>query len=126
MWISAKLAKNVQEDAGSGEIGQVTIGGDRPAVVTRGESRGLSVAAPGGYLWRPAAGDQVLVIPCGEEYVVAGVVSDEAPEENGEVTIKSETGAVIRLKNNGEILLEGDVKVLGTLEINGIPVEVGG
>ena len=122
MWITEKLAKSGPAAQESGQIGKVTIGGDETAVLTQSENRGMCVAAPGGFVWRPSIGENVLVIKCGEENVVAGAISSEAPEENGEVYIKSKGGAEIRLKNNGDILLGGRVRITGTLELNGVPI----
>ena len=78
----------------------------------------------GGVIWRPAAGQRVLVIECeGGQRVVAGAVQEAGrPDlENGEVLIES-GAASIRLKNSGEILIKGRVNIEGELTVGGVPI----
>ena len=110
------------EAAPGADIGSVTIGGDSVAVLTEGEMRRLAIAAPGGYVWRPSAGDSVLVLKTSDgESLAVGALRNESPEgmENGEVYIISKGGAAIRLKNSGKIELLGEVEIQGSLSING-------
>ena len=60
MWTSER---NRRLSAGepAADVGVVTLNGDPAGVELGGERRWLSVYSPGGYRWRPAAGDQVLV-----------------------------------------------------------------
>lgn len=66
MWTSERgRLLTVQESAA--EVGVVTLGGDPAGVSLGGERRWLSVYGPGGYAWRPMAGDKVLVLKTGAE-----------------------------------------------------------
>ena len=56
MWTSERRRElPVREPAA--ELGEVTLGGDPAGVSLGGERRGLEVYGPGGYCWRPAAGE---------------------------------------------------------------------
>ena len=64
MWTS-KPAPRLPSEEPWADTGTVTLGGDPAAVSLGGERRQVPVYAPGGYQWRPAAGDQVLVLKAG-------------------------------------------------------------
>jgi len=120
MWLSKKAA-NGQTDSAINR-GEVTIGGLRPAVYTGAEQRGIGVCAPGGYAWKPKAGDDVIVIKCDDgEAQIAGMCMDGEGDNlnGGEVCIKSDGGASAFLKNDGSIILKGDIFIDGRLFING-------
>lgn len=115
-------AKSGKRAAAGADIGSVTIGGDSVAVLTEGELRELALVSPGGYVWRPQAGDSVLVLKTAEgESLAVGAIMGQSPPgmENGEVYIISKAGAALRLKNNGKIELLGDVEIEGTLNVSG-------
>lgn len=128
MWLS-KQTRPKNTAAGS-DLGVTTISGGSAGVVTRGEVRDLPVYGPGGYVWKPATGQTVLVIKGGtggEETCVAGAEQKDAPGAlaPGEVYIHSGGGSVC-LRNNGtveiqggSINLSGRVNVTGSLYING-------
>ena len=64
MWISEQGRRRPQAD-GTALVGQVTLPGDPAAVYLDGERRELPVYGPGGYIWRPAKDQQVLVLKTG-------------------------------------------------------------
>ena len=87
---------------------------------TRGEVRELPVYGPGGYVWLPENGAEVLVIkggPGGEEQCVAGTAQSEAPRDMqpGEIYLHGPGGSSVYLRENGV------VDIRGRLMINGIP-----
>ena len=97
-----------------------TIAGKRVGVVTRGAVRELPVYGPGGYVWLPENGAEVLVIkggPGGEEQCVAGLRQEEPPRgmKPGEIRIQGPGGTAIYFKENGM------VDIRGLLTINGVP-----
>ncbi len=112
MWLSGRK----HGGAGTGAmVGATTLEGDPAGAYLDGERRQLEVFAPGGYHWRPALGQQVLVIKEeGGGSCVAGArcSAELAP---GEVYIAG-GGAGIWLRSNGELDLCGDVRV------NGVPI----
>ena len=83
-----------------------------------GERRAVPVYGPGGYCWRPALGQELLVIKGEEGPCVAGAASDGAALRAGEILLFArEGGASLRLNNDGSIDLTGRVLV------NGVPIE---
>ena len=118
MWLSSQSRKAQRSGQGA-ETGVVTLEGEKTAVYLTGERRDLPVLSPGGYCWRPAEGETVLVLKSGadgEELWVAGVPGDGTDLAPGEVRIQSRQAAVF-LGNDGSIDLRGTVK------INGTPIE---
>ena len=96
------------------EIGTVTLGGDPAGVSLGGERRWLTVYGPGGYCWRPPAGDKVLVLKAGaegESPCVLGTVQGEAELKPGEVMLKGGTCS-LRLGQEG-LALEGELIING-------------
>lgn len=123
MWISKKMRP--APPTADADLGVTTIAGGQAGVLTRGEVRSLPVYGPGGYLWMPQNGAEVLVIkggPGGQEQCVVGMRqgAPEASMQPGEVLIRS-GGASIYLKADGSLLLRGRVCVEGELLINGEP-----
>lgn len=123
MWISRQM--KTAPPTADADLGVTTIAGGSAGVVTRGEVRSLPVYGPGGYIWMPESGGTVLVIkggPGGEEQCVAGTRQQAAPEgmQPGEVCIQSPGGSIF-LKRDGTIRLRGNVRLEGTLTVNGQP-----
>ena len=128
MWTSnRKLEGRVVECAA--DQGLVTLGGDPAAVYLGGERRWVSLYAPGGYQWRPKAGDKVLVVKAGEQQelpCLMGKRPEELPVdealEPGAVRIHGGTGAV--LLNQEGLTLKGDeVALEGEISVNGQELE---
>ena len=121
MWLSERAAvmKETAQDVVS--TGEVTMGGAVTGVYTNHEVRGAIVLSPGGYTWKPKGGDRVLVMKgsAGESYITGSLGDADAGLEEGEVKITSEGGAEILLKNNGNVILRGNIVIEGALEVNG-------
>ncbi len=65
MWTSNRKQDGRTQEA-PGDVGVVTLGGDPAGVYLSGERRWVAVYAPGGYQWRPAVGEKVLVLKAGD------------------------------------------------------------
>ena len=115
MWLSQQKRSGARREI-IAETGTVTLGGDPAGVYLSGERRGLPVYGPGGYQWRPAPGQQVLVLKAGadgESPGVAGVRQEDSPAP-GEVRISNADGsAAIWLSQGGALALTGLVTVNG-------------
>jgi len=117
MWLSEITSRGRGTENGAGP-GIVSVGGARPAVVTDGEQREARVFSPGGYCWRPAAGQAVLLVR-GTETCVAGAAQEDTSDLlPGEIRIAS-NGASVVLTNDGTI------KITGRLFVNGTEVKGG-
>jgi len=109
MWLSRQGRRNKNTEAGA-ELGTVTLTGDRPSVYLSGERRDLPLMGPGGYLWRPAPGQHVLVIKAGdqgEEPCIAGVETEAA------AGLGPGGNTAVRLGADGRLSLTGRVSVNG-------------
>lgn len=114
MWTSERgRLLPVQEPAA--ELGLVTLGGDPAGVNVGGERRWLPVYSPGGYSWRPAAGDKVLVLKAGAERespCVLGTPQQETDLKPGEVRLSGGGSGALwvsgsNLELRGQILING-------------------
>lgn len=119
MWISGKLAEHEMPDMASAQCGTVTVDGAETAVFSSGERRGAKTASPGGVIWKPRRGGEVLVVrggAFGEEAYIAGAVGqDEGDLEPGEVRVCSDKAEIV-LRNSGR------VDINGVVFINGMPL----
>ena len=117
MWTWEQSRQLPQREAAA-ESGAVTLSGDPAGVLLGGERRWLPVYAPGGYGWRPAEGDRVLVLKAGSEGEAPCILAAPQPTaelEPGEVQI-SGGSSTIRLGREG-LELNGEIRVNGrTLE----------
>ena len=115
-WERERRVRTAEPEA---QLGRVTLSGDT-AVNLGGERRGLLVCTPGGILWRPGDGEQVLVLKTGEQGESACVLArQETPEEDlqpGEVELYAPD---CRVKLTGT----GRVELCGSIYINGQPLE---
>lgn len=115
MWTSDRGRKRPAQEP-SADIGQVTLADEQLGVYLEGERRWVRLYAPGGYSWRPAPGEQVLVLKAGGEGEIPCIVGTRQQEtlKPGEVAITSGDGrAGIRLRQKGELELDGSVYVQG-------------
>ena len=121
MWIAEQGRRRPQAD-GTALVGQVTLPGDPAAVYLDGERRELPVFGPGGYIWRPARDQQVLVLKtgaAGEAPCVAGALCGEKREVSpGEVVIYSGT-STIRVSQGNIVITGGNVNLQGRVLVNG-------
>lgn len=124
MWLSSKMRP--APATADADLGVTTIAGGEVGVLTRGEVRAVPVYGPGGYVWMPESGAAVLVVkggPGGEERCVCGVQQSAPPEEMrpGEVLVRGPGGNSVYLRRDGTVVLRGEVRVEGSLWINGSP-----
>ena len=124
MWTSNRKAEGRTEECAADQ-GTVTLGGDPAGVYLGGERRWVSLYAPGGYQWRPKAGDKVLVVKAGGQRELPCLVGMRPEEIEGEeelppgsVRIHSGTGALL-LSEEGAALKGDSVALEGEVTVNG-------
>lgn len=131
MWLSEQAAR--RQTSERPQVATVTIGGQHPAARAEREWRGMTILAPGGYVWLPGQREEVLTMACETgEQAITGAKLGEVPAgmAPGEVYIHAAGGAGILLKNDGQIQIRGkvslvgDMDVTGGLRVNGLPVAV--
>lgn len=119
MWLSENMKK--KEAFGFAEEAVVTVAETETAVLSDGEKRGVKTVYPGGFVWRPKRGDELLVMKDADGGSIAiGTVKDNISQtiEPGEAMVFTSAG-YIHLKNSGEILLSGDLTVTGKINAVG-------
>lgn len=117
MWTSERN-RNLPLREAAAEIGTVTLGGDPAGVSLGGERRWLTVYGPGGYSWRPTAGDKVLVLKAGgegETPCILGTTQKGDSLKPGEVRLSG--------GDSGLHLGQGRLNLSGRVYVNGRPLE---
>lgn len=95
------------------DVAKVTgVGRDFVNVSGHTMLKNVKMTLPQGICVLPKEGDDVIVMPLENgEYIVLGTVYNRSLEggslNRGEILIKSEGGAYIKLKNNGEVEING-------------------
>ena len=122
MWLSSKMRP--APATADADLGVTTIAGDSVGVMTRGEVRTVPIYGPGGYVWMPESGAAVLVVkggPGGEEQCVCGMKQPAPPKkmQPGEVLVYGPGGNSVYLRRDGTLERRGEVRVEGSLWING-------
>lgn len=116
MWLSEERNRRPAAETAA-EWGPVTIS-EPAAVYLAGERRQVPVCCPGGYTWRPAVGEEVLVLKAGnraEQPYILGRTGGEAEGlEPGQVRIGS---------GDCSILWGDKLKLTGTVQVNGEELE---
>ncbi len=105
MWLSEKIAEGARQRP-TAEMAQTTGG---TTAQGRGEYRDLSLAAPWGIAYLPPDAARAVLVDSTEGMVCTGTVVEEANLEPGELLLFSQGGAHIHLKNNGEVVINGQV-----------------
>lgn len=117
MWTSSQRKSTGAQLQGGADLGVVTAAGNENGVSLGTERRWLRVMTPGGYRWKPKAGEQVLVLKLGQDGESACVLARPEREGNdllpGEVELYAQ-GCALKLNNNGTVELRGDVWINGT------------
>ena len=114
MWTSERSRRPLVQEAAA-ETGEVTLGGEQAGVILGGERRWAALCCPGGYAWRPAAGDRVLVLKAGGEQESPFILGMEPGGEElspGEVCLSGGSSS-IRL-GSGALDLNGNIRINGT------------
>lgn len=116
MWLSKRLRQTAAGEETAADLGVTTIGGSSAGVYTRGEARDLAICTPGGLLWRPRSGDQVVVLkggPGGEEAFVLGTLGEgDDTLEDGEIGLRV-GGASVLVKKDGTVVINGSLIING-------------
>ena len=112
MWLSGERNKKIAAEP-TAEWGAVTVA-DPSAVYLGGERRQVPVCCPGGYAWRPAVGEQVLVLKADSENrqpCILGKVGDAAALEPGQARLGSAECGILCgqvLEMTGTVLVNGE------------------
>lgn len=108
MWISQKMGVLGQNGAQT-QLGEVSNNTDGITVQAVGQYSNIPIASPWGITYLPPKGTKVLVLESPEMILCTGAVMDPAGLAAGELMLTSAGGACIHLKNNGEVVINGQV-----------------
>lgn len=75
--------------------------------VAFGEARDIPVFAPRGISYKPCEGDRMLMLPVDGAETCVGCLSVCADIESGEIKLASAGGATVKLRNSGEVEING-------------------
>lgn len=117
MWTSDRSRSCPVEEPAAG-LGEVTLGDNPAGVYLEGERRWTQVYSPGGYCWRPALGDQVLVLKAGGERETPCIVGRKQAMvlEPGQVSISTGPTAI-------DLRMDGRLNLQGVVQVNGVELE---
>lgn len=103
-----RILNNPGHERRDAAIAQVTFSDSAGfGAVGSSEARGIPVFAPRGISYVPCEGDRLLMLPVDGTETCVGCLCAEPGLPGGELKLSSAGGAVILLKNNGEIILNG-------------------
>lgn len=106
MWLtglsSAKKGEKLPEEGSVVESGEKALSANGASF-----EKGIPVYAPYGFVSVPPKSTDVLLIPCKNGTVCAGVKVDGSELKDGEVMIFSMSGAKIKLCRNGSVQVNG-------------------
>ncbi len=119
MWLSQQ-GNQQQKQESNIQCGQVSVSGAGLAVFLQGERRNIALFSPGGYHWKPSAGEEVLVLHCDDEQspCLIAKAQDNIQLSAGQIFISANGRTGITLSPNGDIHLTGDAF------LNGFPIAV--
>ncbi len=109
MWLMNYITKNSMNTpkAVKGNVNKNDK--DGTAVISSGEHKKLKSCFPYGVISVPPKGERAVVLPLDDGEVGLGVIANNMELEEGEVMLYSQGGASIVLKNNGKVIINGQV-----------------
>jgi len=117
MWTASQMKETSTDRQSVAAVGVVTASGTENAVLLGSERRWLPVMTPGGYRWRPRAGETVLVLKAGNDgefpCILAGQTQGEDALKPGEVELVG-PGCGVKLTQNSQVSIQGAMTVNGT------------
>jgi hypothetical protein len=105
MWISQKIIES-QAAKPSAKLAEMTGGS---AAQGASEYRGLPFAGPWGIAYQPPNAAQAVIVSTSAGDACIGTLAADRGLKPGELLLYSSGGAEIYLKNNGEIVINGQV-----------------
>lgn len=114
MWISQKVGVLEQPKAQI-QVGEVLSNTGRLSIQAVGKYSSVPLASPFGITYVPPKGTKVVLLEEEDTILCAGAISEPANLSEGELMLRSSGGAYIHLKNNGDVVINGQVFPLKTI-----------
>ena len=107
MWISQKVGA-LEQPSAQIQVGEVLSNTGSLSIQAVGQYSAVPLAAPFGITYVPPKGTKVVLLE--EDTVLCtGAISESVNLSEGELMLRSSGGAYIYLKNNGDIVINGQV-----------------
>lgn len=103
MWLSQKMIA-AEKKQPSAELAEVTGEASMQGANTY---RGVPIAAPWGVASLPPNSARAVLVDTGSGITCVGAITEDRGLEPGELMLYSAGGAEIHLKNNGEVVING-------------------
>ena len=109
MWLSEEIATS-GKDMFQPRLGHVVkTNKDKVTVKADGDYNDVAVINVNNIESMPTVGDEVVVFPVGDSAVCSTLTSRHSSVQEGEIYISNDNGAYIWLKNDGTIVINGQV-----------------
>ncbi len=109
MWLMNYITKNSMNTPSAVKGNVNKNDKDGTAVISSGEHKKLKSCFPYGIVSVPPTGERAVVLPLDDGEVGLGVIAKNMGLAEGEVMLYSKGGASIVLKNDGRVLINGQV-----------------
>ena len=109
MWLSEEIASSGKE-VSQPRLGCITkVQDDKVTVKADCVYDDIYVISPSGISSIPQVGDEVVVFPMGENAACGTINKRESFVSDGEVYLSTSSGAYVWLKNDGTVVINGQV-----------------
>ena len=108
MWISQKVGALEQLSAQI-QLGEVLSGAGSLSIQAVAQYSEVPLVSPFGITYMPPKGTKVVLLEGEDSIMCAGAVSKPVNLSEGELMLRSSAGAYIHLKNNGDVVINGQV-----------------
>ncbi len=109
MWLSEEIA-SVGKNSEQVSLGHVIKAESGKITVKNGEDyKDIPLMAPGCINYVPQSGEEVVIVNLGEQAVCSTISAARGNINPGELYIGTQSGAYIWLKNNGQVVINGQV-----------------
>ena len=107
MWISQKVGA-LEQPSAQIQVGEVLSNTGSLSIQAVGQYSAVPLAAPFGITYVPPKGTKVVLLEEEDTVLCTGAISESINLSEGEM-LRSSGGAYIYLKNNGDIVINGQV-----------------
>ena len=108
MWISQKVGA-LEQPSAQIQVGEVLSNTGSLSIQAVVQYSAVPLAAPFGITYVPPKGTKVVLLEEEDTVLCAGAISEPVNLSEGELMLRSSGGAYIYLKNNGDVVINGQV-----------------
>lgn len=109
MWISGQIADNSRKNSEISKGSVVKITPEGVTVKSGEEYKDIPLISPSGMKYVPTEGEEVAVFPMEDGAVCSPMYVKDNELDVGELMLKVPSGAYIWLRNNGQVVINGQV-----------------